>query len=120
MAVKALRASGQLSEVADEALVTGLLALAGACDEDPLNAALWREYRAFVQAVREAAAGGSDDDTTAFIVSVQTPRRAPVGNGKNSGKGVVRTGDRGGGRKAGAAVDAVATPGRGRRGGTRS
>jgi hypothetical protein len=116
LAVEALRASGRLEDL-DEPLATAVLALASAVDEGG-DDKLWREYRAFVQALREVALGGSDDDTTEFIFSVQTPGRAKVGNAKNAKSGVVRAGDRGGRGADGDSADAVATPGR--RGGRRA
>lgn len=47
-------------------------------EKDTGRAALWREYRAAVAALLEAASGTSDDDTTSFLVSIQTPGRAKV------------------------------------------
>lgn len=82
--VAALRESGAL-ELVDEATVAAFLSLASAVDAPDAKADLWREYRAFSAALREAAAGGSDDDTHAFIISVQTPRgRAKVGDAEES------------------------------------
>lgn len=68
-----------LAEV-DDAVITMVEGLAAAVDVDPKNAALWREYRAALQTLREAAAGGSDDDTASFLVTVQTPGSAKVRN----------------------------------------
>lgn len=70
--VEALRDSGALQAV-DDATVAAFLSLAAAVDQPDAKADLWREYRAFSASLREAAAGGSDDDTQAFIISVQTP-----------------------------------------------
>lgn len=82
--VEALRESGAL-EAVDEATVAAFLSLADAVDGPDAKADLWREYRAFSAALREAAAGGSDDDTQAFIISVQTPRgRASVRDSSES------------------------------------
>lgn len=72
--VEALREAGSL-QVVDEATVQAFLSLASAVDADEAKADLWREYRAATAALREAAAGGSDDDTAEFLVSIQTPRR---------------------------------------------
>ncbi len=82
--VKALRQTGAL-ELIDEATVAAFLSLADAVDAPDAKADLWREYRAFSVALREAATGGSDDDTQAFIISVQTPRGRPsLGDAKDS------------------------------------
>lgn len=75
--IAALRQAGSL-ELVDAATVAAFLSLATAVDEPGARADLWREYRAFSAALKEAAAGGSDDDTTAFLISIQTPRRAEV------------------------------------------
>jgi len=75
--VAALRKAGSL-ELIDAATVAAFLSLAEAVDAPDARADMWREYRAFSAALREAAAGGSDDDTTAFLISIQTPRRAEV------------------------------------------
>ena len=68
-----LEASGDLSLV-DDALVAAARGLAAAVDDDPSNAALWRELRAVYNDLREAAAGGVDDDTQTFRLSIQAPR----------------------------------------------
>lgn len=70
--VEALRDAGALEDV-DEATVAAFLSLASEVDSGEAKADLWREYRAHGQALREAGAGGSDDDH-AFIVNIQTPR----------------------------------------------
>jgi len=75
--VAALRKGGLLEDV-DEATVAAFLSLAEAVDGPEVRADVWREYRAFANTLREAAAGGSDDDTQAFLVSIQTPSRAKV------------------------------------------
>lgn len=61
-----------------EALVAMVLGLAEAVDEDTANAALWRELRAAVTTLREATSDTDDDDTTAFILSIKTPRVRPT------------------------------------------
>lgn len=81
--MRALRASGTL-EPGDEAIVAAFLSLARAVDDPDAKADLWREYRAATVALREVASGGSDDDTASFLVSIQTPGRAKVGNAKKS------------------------------------
>ena len=50
--VTALRDMGRL-ETVDESRVAMFLTLAGAVDTDPLNAPLWREYRAAEAGLRE-------------------------------------------------------------------
>lgn len=47
--------------------------LADAVDVEPGNAALWREYRAAVNAVMEVVNGSADDDDAAFQRSIVTP-----------------------------------------------
>ena len=67
-----------------EALVALARGLAAAVDAAPENAALWREYRAAVTVLSEVGADGDiDDDTQAFVLSVRTPVRAPVGHPTN-------------------------------------
>lgn len=79
--IAAMSESGVLDAV-DDATVAAFLSLASAVDGPDAKADIWREYRAFSAALKEAAAGGSDDDTQAFIVTVQTPGigRAALGN----------------------------------------
>lgn len=73
----------------DEALLALARSLASAVDADRChhcaaagqNAALWKEYRATVQALIEAGTPDDvDDETAAFRSSVQTPVRAQVGH----------------------------------------
>ncbi len=64
----------QLEDV-DEALIAAFLSLASSVDSADAGGDLWREYRAHAQALREVAAGGSDDDTAAFLIEVRTPVR---------------------------------------------
>lgn len=79
--IAAMRESGVL-ETVDDATVAAFLTLAAAVDQPDAKADFWREYRAFTAALKEAAAGGSDDDTQAFLITVQTPRvsGAPLGH----------------------------------------
>ena len=64
---------------ADEALIALARGLAAAVDLEPGNAALWREYRAAVAALAEAAATGDvDDDTKDFLLTIRTPVRATM------------------------------------------
>lgn len=82
--LRQLRDSGDIAMV-DDAMVAMAKGLAVSVDEEPGNAALWREYRQVCEAVREAAAGGIDDDTATFRVSIQTPRgRATVGDSEDT------------------------------------
>lgn len=81
--VAAIRSAGALEQV-DEATVAAFLSLASAVDQPDAKADLWREYRAVTAALKEAAAGGSDDDTQAFLITVQTPRRASVRDASES------------------------------------
>jgi hypothetical protein len=63
----------------DEAVVALARGLAAAVDADPANAALWREYRAAVTALAEAAVSDeTDDDTRDFLLTIRTPLRAEV------------------------------------------
>lgn len=68
----------------DKALIALARGLAAAVDADPCpvcgagqNAALWREYRAALQALTEAGSGDADDDTRDFLIKIQTPRVRP-------------------------------------------
>jgi hypothetical protein len=82
--VKRLDEAGTLDEI-EPAIVQAFLSLAAAVDDPDAKADLWREYRAATAALREAAAGGSDDDTASFLVSIQTPRsRAKMGDPEES------------------------------------
>lgn len=74
--VAAIRESGAADDL-DEALIVGFLTCAAAVDAKPGDAGLWREYRAFAQAVKDAVSGGTDDDAQQFLISVQTPVRHP-------------------------------------------
>lgn len=66
-------ATGDIERIPD-ALVELCLSLARAVDAEPGNAALFREYRAALDDLREAASSGPDDDTAAFHISIQAPR----------------------------------------------
>lgn len=81
--LRELRQSGDIVLV-DSALLALAQSLAIACDDHADNAALFREYRAVLEQIREAAAGGVDDDTTTFRLTVQAPRgRASMGNAED-------------------------------------
>lgn len=71
--IKALGDDGTLSQVPD-ALVELCRSLARAVDAEPGNAALFREYRAALDDLRETASAAPDDDAAEFLVSIQTPR----------------------------------------------
>lgn len=78
LTLDALEAEGKQSVVPEAviALAKGLAAeLDGDASDSRGRAALWREYRAAVTAVLEAADGASDDDTAAFLVQIRTPSR---------------------------------------------
>lgn len=86
--VRAMKADDQLTDE-HAALVELSKALARAVDADPCpdcgaarNAALWREYRQAVTALREAGDHDRDDDDTAeFILSIsRQASRAEVGD----------------------------------------
>ena len=82
--LKDLKAAGSLALV-PAALVELCKSLARAVDEEPGNAALFREYRASLDDLRETAAGAGDDDTAEFLISIQTPRgRASLVDGADS------------------------------------
>lgn len=70
-------------EPEDQALAEMVLGLAKAVDEDPQNAALWREFRSAMVSLREATTPDTDDDARAFLYSIKTPRVRPeMGNTK--------------------------------------
>lgn len=81
--LESMRSEGRLSDE-DGAVVAMAEGLAAALDDDPSNAALWREYRAALSAVKECGLDGDDDDTHDFVISVQTPGRAKVGHATKS------------------------------------
>lgn len=85
--LESLEGDGRLAEL-PAALVELARGLARELDADAESsagrAALWREYRAALSAVMEAANGASDDDSAQFILSIQTPGRAKVGHAKES------------------------------------
>lgn len=58
--IKALRDAGVLEHV-DEIRVVAVQSLATACDAQPDNASLWREYRAAEAALRETTHGDTDE-----------------------------------------------------------
>jgi len=71
--LKELKANTTL-DVVPRALVELVRSLAAAVDAEPGNAALFREYRASLDDLREAASTATDDDTAEFRISIQTPR----------------------------------------------
>ena len=66
--IKALTDHGKIAQV-DEALVAIVRTLADAVDSDPLNASLWREFRA-AQSDLRSLYEKDDDDFTALIKSL--------------------------------------------------
>lgn len=71
--LKKLGDAGSL-EVVPDAVVELCRSAARAVDAEPDNAALFREYRACLDDLREAASASVDDDTAEFRISIQTPR----------------------------------------------
>jgi hypothetical protein len=63
-----------------EALRALCLSLAQACDLDPGNGSLWREYRGAIAALMEHGTAHGNDDDAAWRASV----RAPMGNTQDS------------------------------------
>lgn len=72
-----------LAEAVDADRCTGCNQCGG-CGTRGQTAALWKEYRAALVALSEVGADDLDDDATAFRFNVQVPRRAPVGDTKES------------------------------------
>ena len=58
--ITALRSAGRL-ELIDSARISMLQTLADGVDADPVNATLWREYRAAETALREITDDGTDE-----------------------------------------------------------
>lgn len=79
LTIRALSALGRLSDV-DEARVAIVRALADAVDVEPLNASLWREFRAAESDLRELT-NNDDDDFTALLQSLSSE----VGDTKKAG-----------------------------------
>lgn len=77
---RTIKAFGERLGEDDEALVALARGLAAAVDADPANAALWREYRAAVTALREVgtADDGDDDDAKDWLLTIRTPVRTEV------------------------------------------
>lgn len=106
--VASMRDLGQI-EAVDEALVTAVFGLARACDDNPEVAALWREYRLTLEALRERNHQEQDALSTLLgelSASLGDQEERPA-NARPAGGG-----DR---RADGAAADAVAAPGGRRR-----
>lgn len=67
------------------ALEQAARSLALAVDTVPGESQLWREYRQVLEMLARVGAGGDDDGSTAFLISVQTPGvRAKVRNSAKS------------------------------------
>ena len=58
--IRAMRDAGMLEQV-DQIRIVAVQSLASACDAQPDNASLWREYRAAEAALRETTHGDTDD-----------------------------------------------------------
>lgn len=63
---------------AKAAALTAFVMLAEAVDSDPTNAALWGQYRAAEQLIREVAAGGDDDEFTQLMARLSAEIRDPA------------------------------------------
>ena len=72
--IAALRSAGRL-ETIDSARITTFQTLADAVDADPVNASLWREYRAAETALREV-----NDDGNTELTEILSRLSTPVGN----------------------------------------
>ena len=79
LTVAALKKLGRLTDM-DEARVTIVRALADAVDVEPLNASLWREFRAAELHLRETT-DSDDDEFTALLQSLS----AEVGDPPKAG-----------------------------------
>jgi len=69
--ITALRSAGRL-ELIDSARISMLQTLADGVDADPMNASLWREYRAAETALREVTDDGNDE-LTEILGRLSTP-----------------------------------------------
>ena len=69
--IAALRSAGRL-ELIDSARIATLQTLADAVDADPVNASLWREYRAAESTLREVNDDGNDE-LTEILGRLSTP-----------------------------------------------
>ena len=69
--IAALRSAGRL-ELIDSARISMLQTLADGVDADPVNATLWREYRAAETALREVTDDGNDE-LTEILGRLSTP-----------------------------------------------
>lgn len=58
--------------------LTAFVMLAEAVDSDPTNAALWGQYRAAEQLIREVATGGDDDEFTQLMARLSAEVRNPA------------------------------------------
>lgn len=79
-----LKADGSIAAV-PKSLVQLCKSLARAVDSEPGNAALFREYRASLDDLRETATASLDSDAADFLISIQTPRgRATLVDAENT------------------------------------
>lgn len=66
------------------ALVQIVLSLAEACDSDPQNASLWREYRQAEQALRELT-GPEETEFDALVAALRNPAVGPADSRSQAG-----------------------------------
>jgi hypothetical protein len=77
--IAALRSAGRL-ELIDSARIATLQTLADAVDADPVNASLWREYRAAESALREV-----HDDGNAELAEILERLSTPMVDATDAG-----------------------------------
>ena len=75
--ITALRSAGRL-ELIDSARISMLQTLADGVDADPMNASLWREYRAAETALREITDDGTDE-----LAEILSRLSTPVGDAED-------------------------------------
>jgi len=75
--ITALRSAGRL-ELIDSARIAMLQTLADGVDADPVNASLWREYRAAETALREVTDDGTDE-----LAEILSRLSTPVGDAED-------------------------------------
>jgi len=72
--IDALRAAGRLESI-DSARIATFQTLADAVDADPVNASLWREYRAAESTLREVNDDGNDE-LAEILGRLSTPKES--------------------------------------------
>lgn len=85
LTIAALQKLGRLTDV-DEARVAIVRALADAVDVEPINASLWREFRAAELHLRETT-DSDDDDFTALLASLSSEVGDPPKAGTRKSRG---------------------------------